>query len=63
MGTGLGAGGASSFLTSALGGGGGGAGKGEAQDYKIKNPEKLRKLAEYVGVKTDGVSTEKIAEH
>jgi len=37
-------------------------GNGEAQDYKIKNPEKLRKLAEYVGVKTDGVSVEKIAE-
>jgi len=38
------------------------AGKGETQDYKVKNPEKLRKLAEYVGVKTDGVSVEKIAE-
>ena len=37
-------------------------GKGETQDYLVKNPEKLKLLAELVGIHTDGLSVLKMAE-
>ena len=37
-------------------------GTGEAKDYKIKNPEKLLKIAAEYGIKTDGQDILKVAE-